>query len=77
MSYSAMQRLLDGRVAIIYETSDEITPIFIPKNIYVKILPRMDLARGGEACAHLLHCSAFGLLAWMSELPCAGLRPYL
>ena len=37
----------------------------------------MDLARGGEACAHLLHCSAFGLLAWMSELPCAGLRPYL
>ncbi|CAD7936165.1 unnamed protein product [Amoebophrya sp. A25] len=37
-SYSAMQRLLDGRLAITYEVGD-LSAIFIPLKIYVAVLP--------------------------------------
>eukprot|EP00392_Amoebophrya_sp_AT5.2_P005958 g5968.t1 len=47
-SYSALYRLLDGRVAVIYEIGN-LSPIFIPLNIYVKILPRFDLAGVDDA----------------------------
>ncbi|CAD7972058.1 unnamed protein product [Amoebophrya sp. A120] len=40
-SYSALWRLLDGRIAVIYEIGN-LSPIFIPLNIYVKILPPLD-----------------------------------
>ena len=39
VSYSAMQRLIDGRVAVLYEISDSSETVFVPGKIVFEVLP--------------------------------------
>jgi sialidase-1 len=63
VSYSAMQRLVDGRIAVIYEISDVSETVFVPGKIVFELVPGVAGATANAAAFPLANSSQL----WLKE----------